>query len=74
MKGYMCPHEVATQLALLKVVKEFGNKVILKEVVLTPDTLSEYGAASGIFINGKRNLGGDEMEQAIRQAIEEELQ
>jgi len=74
MKGYMCPHEVATQLALQKVVKEFGDKVILKEVILTPDTLSEYGAASGIFINGKRNLGGDEMEQAVRQAIEEELQ
>jgi ribosomal protein S18 acetylase RimI-like enzyme len=73
INGYMCPHEVATQLVLQEVVKEFGDQVILKEVILTPETLSEYGAASGIFINGKRKLGGGEIEEAVRQAIAEEL-
>ncbi len=73
INGYMCPHEVATQLILQEVVKEFGDKVIYKEVTLTPETLSEYGAASGIFINGKRKLGGGEIEESVRQAIAEEL-
>jgi GNAT superfamily N-acetyltransferase len=74
INGYMCPHEVATQLVLQEVVMEFGDKVILKEINLAPETLSEYGAARGIFINGRRKLGGGEIEEAVRQAIAEELQ
>ena len=73
IRGFMCPQEIATQLILEDVVKEFGDQAILKEVMLSPESLLKYGTASGIFINGKQKLGGGEMEEAVRQAIAEEL-
>jgi GNAT superfamily N-acetyltransferase len=73
LSGYMCPFETATMRALREVALEFQDKVELREVQLTPESLQEYGVARGIFINGKQKLSGGEPEAAIRQAIREEL-
>jgi GNAT superfamily N-acetyltransferase len=73
LSGYACPYEISTYLILRQVVREFGHQVVLREVILSPDSLKEYGAARGIFINGRQKLFGGEPEQAIRQAILEEM-
>lgn len=73
LHGYMCPFEVSTQLLLREVVREFSRRVVLREEWLSPDTLQHYGAAGGIFINGRRSLSGAVSEHAIRQAIIDEL-
>jgi GNAT superfamily N-acetyltransferase len=73
LSGYMCPFEAASLSALKEVVQEFGERVSLQQVRLTPDSLQKYGAASGIFVNGERKLAGGEPEEAIRQAILEAL-
>ena len=73
INGYRCPFEVATHLILQQVIQEFGNQVTFQQAWLTPETLGEYGASRGIFINGRRKLYGGEPEAAIRQAIAEEL-
>lgn len=71
--GYLCPPEAATMELVREVAREFGQQVVLREVELTPETLQAYGAARGVFINGRAKLGGGETEGAIRQAIREEL-
>jgi GNAT superfamily N-acetyltransferase len=72
--GYLCPFDTSTHELLREVVQEFADKVHLREVYLTPETLHQYGMAKGIFINGKRKLGGGETELAVRQAILEALE
>ena len=74
INGYLCPYEVATQMIILQVAKEFGERVTLKQVWLTPDILKEYGSSRGIFINGRQKLTGGESEQEVRQSILEEVQ
>jgi len=73
LSGYACPYEVSTYLTLRQVVREFGQQVTLREVVLSTASLLEFGAARGIFINGRQKLFGGETEQAIRLAILEEM-
>jgi len=73
LSGYMCPLDVSTQVLLLEVVREFGDQVRLRSERLTPETLRQYGVANGLFINGRQKLTGAATEQAIRQAIVEEL-
>ncbi|MFO7623007.1 MAG: GNAT family N-acetyltransferase [Anaerolineales bacterium] len=73
LSGYACPYEISTYMILRQVVREFGHQVVLREVILSPESLHEYGAARGIFINGQQKLFGGEPEQAIRQAILEEM-
>ena len=73
LKGYLCPHEIATLLRLRDLAGEFGDRVVLREVPLTLETLREYGAAKGFFINGRPKLGGGETEEAVRRAILEEF-
>ncbi len=73
LNGYMCPYEVSTMVKLRSIVPEFGDQVILRDIWLTPDTLREFGAAKGVFINGRQKLVGGETESAIRQAIQEEF-
>jgi GNAT superfamily N-acetyltransferase len=73
ISGYMCPYEVTAELLVREVAQEFGAQVILHEVLLTPDTLREYGVAKGIFINGRQKLVGGETEDQVRQAIVEEF-
>ena len=73
LNGYMCPHEVSTMIQLRSIIPEFGDQVILRDIWLTPETLHEFGAAKGVFINGRQKLAGGETEEAIRQAIREEL-
>ena len=73
INGYLCPYEVSSQLVLRQVAMEFADRVVMKEVSLTPETLQYYGDSRGIFINGKQKLLGGESEQAVRQAILEEL-
>jgi GNAT superfamily N-acetyltransferase len=73
LSGFACPYEISTYLILRQVVREFGHQVALREVALSPESLQEYGAARGIFINGRQKLFGGEPEQAIRQAILEEM-
>jgi hypothetical protein len=73
LNGYMCPYEVSTMIKLRSIVPEFGEQVILRDVWLTPDTLQEFGAAKGVFINGHQKLVGGETECEIRLAIQEEL-
>jgi GNAT superfamily N-acetyltransferase len=73
LSGYLCPFEASTQLAIAQVAREFGDQVALRQESLSPETLARYGVASGIFINGRRKLDGAMTEEAIRQAIIEEL-
>jgi GNAT superfamily N-acetyltransferase len=73
VRGYMCPFEIATLVLLQEVSREFGDRVVVRQVELTPETLAEYGVATGIFINGRLKLGGAETEESVRQAIFEEL-
>lgn len=73
LAGYLCPFETATQLLLLEVAREFGERVVIRQEPLTPETLQRYGVAYGIFINGSPKLSGVTTEEAIRQAILEEL-
>jgi GNAT superfamily N-acetyltransferase len=71
--GYLCPFETATQVLLLDVASEFGDRVIVRQEPLSPETLHRYGVAYGIFINGHAKLTGAATEEAIRQAIIEEM-
>jgi predicted GNAT family acetyltransferase len=71
--GFACPFDYATRLSLRQVAGEFGQRAALREVHLTPETIKEFGASGGIFINGKQKLSGGEPEIAIRRAIAEEL-
>ncbi len=73
LNGYLCPYEASTLVLVRAVAQEFGDQVRIKEVWLTPETLREYGAAKGVFINGALKLTGAETEGSIRQAIAEEL-
>jgi hypothetical protein len=73
LRGFLCPYEVSTQVQVQEVAEEFGDRVVLREVWLTPETLDKYGVASGVLINGKQKLAGGEPERAIRLAIIEEL-
>lgn len=74
LSGYLCPYEVATLLLLPGVAQEFGEQVVLRQVPLTPESLHEYGAARGIFVNGQPRLAGAETEEAIRRVIIEEIE
>jgi len=73
LTGYLCPFEAATQMLLLEVAREFGSRVTLRQEPLSPESLQRYGVADGIFINGRQKLSGGVTEEAIRQAIIEEL-
>lgn len=73
INGYMCPYDISTQIILRQVAGEFGDQVVLNDVRLTPEILREFGVAKGIFINGRQSLSGAETEEAIRQAIMEEI-
>ena len=73
LSGYLCPFEASTQLLLREVAQEFGDRVVVCEESLSPETLQRYGVADGIFINGQQKLAGAASEEAIRQAILEEL-
>jgi ribosomal protein S18 acetylase RimI-like enzyme len=73
LNGYLCPFEASTQVLLMEVAREFGEQVVLRQEHLTPETLKQYGVADGIFINGRQKLVGATTEEAIRQAIIEEL-
>lgn len=74
LSGYLCPYEVATLILLPGVAREFGDQVVLRQVPLTPESLQDYGAARGIFVNGRQRLVGAETEEAIRQVIIEEIE
>ena len=73
LTGYLCPFEASTQILLFEVAREFGNRVTVRQEPLSPETLQRYGVADGIFINGRQKLSGATTEEAIRQAIIEEL-
>lgn len=73
LSGYLCPVDMSTQILFLEIAREFGDRVIVRHERLTPETLRHFGAASGIFINGHPKLTGAQNEQAIRQAIVEEM-
>jgi len=73
LSGYLCPLDVSTQMLMLEVAREFGDQVVLRQELLTPETLRRYGVANGVFINGRQKLTGAATEEAIRQAIVEEM-
>ena len=73
LSGYLCPFEMSTQVLLLDVAREFGDRVIVRQEPLTLETLQRYGVVDGIFINGRQKLTGAVTEEAVRQAILEEL-
>jgi hypothetical protein len=73
LSGYLCPYEVATLILLPGVAREFGDQVVLRQESLTPESLRDYGAARGIFVNGQSLLAGAESEEAIRRIIIEEI-
>jgi len=68
-----CPVGAAAVLYLRKVTAEFGDCVALKEVPAGAETLSRYGVADGIFINGKPQFFGPVTEAQVRAVIAEEL-
>lgn len=71
--GGFCPYEVSAGLLALQVAREFGNRVLLKDVAATVENLRAYGAAGGIWING-RQIAGAAPEDAIRRAIIDALE
>ena len=73
LRGYMCPYDTATLMLLPGVAQEFGDRVRLRQVPLTRQSLLDYGVTSGVFINGVQKLAGGESEEAIRQVIREEI-
>jgi hypothetical protein len=73
INGYQCPFDVSTHILLRQIVREFGERVSLRDIRLTPENLQTYGASRGIFINGAQKLSGGESEDEIRQAILEEF-
>jgi hypothetical protein len=56
------------------VAREFGDRVVVRQEPLTPETLERYGVAEGIFINGRQKLVGAVSEEAVRLAIVEEFE
>jgi GNAT superfamily N-acetyltransferase len=74
LTGYLCPFETSAQLLLKQVAQEFGDRVVVRQEPLSPETLQQYGVADGIFINGRRKLTGGVTEEAVRAAILEELE
>jgi hypothetical protein len=71
--GGFCPYEVSTGILALQVAREFGRRVILKQVPVTVQNMRAYGTASGVFVNGQR-VPAAAPEEAIRQAILEALE
>jgi predicted GNAT family acetyltransferase len=72
--GGFCPCETATSLAALGVAREFGERVILKEVPITVENVRAYGTASGVYVNGRPIPDDGVPEEAIRQAIRQALE
>ena len=72
-----CPHNLMSVELLKESLIEFGDKVIIKEVItndLASDVRRKYGHSYGVYINGKPNfwlLGASKDE--IRQEIENNL-
>jgi len=74
LSGYLCPYEAATLMLLPGVAQEFGDQVILRQESLTPESLRNYAAARGIFVNGRPRFTGGESEEAIRRILIEEIE
>jgi len=68
-----CPVGASRVLALRKVAAELGNRVAVKEAPADLESLSHYGVADGVFVNGKARFFGPVTEEAVRRAILEEL-
>lgn len=68
-----CPVGASALMAVRKIAAEYGDRVILKEIPASRETLAFYGVADGIFINGKAKFFGPVRECHVRKAIEEEL-
>lgn len=73
VNGYMCPFETASIVKTRVIAQEFGDKINLQEVQLTPETVREFGVARGIYINGEEKIFGGETDEQIRQIILEAL-
>ena len=68
-----CPVGASAVLAVRKVAEELGDRVTVREIPANRETITKYGVADGIFINGKAKFFGPVTENQVRQAIEEEL-
>lgn len=68
-----CPVGASAVLAIRKVAREFGDRVVIREIPASRETMARYGIADGIFINGKVKFFGPVRESDVRKAIEEEL-
>lgn len=72
--GGFCPCETATSLIALDVAREFGDRVALQEVPITAENVRAYGAARGVYVNGRAIPDDGVPEEAIRQAIREAVE
>jgi hypothetical protein len=63
-----------TALQALEVAREFGRRVMVKEIPASREALVRYGTVEGVWINGRRLSGGGLPEEAIRLAIGEALE
>ncbi|MGD8489801.1 MAG: GNAT family N-acetyltransferase [Anaerolineae bacterium] len=72
--GGLCPYETVTALQALEVAREFGRRVMVKEIPASREALVRYGTVEGVWINGRRLSGGGLPEEAIRLAIGEALE
>jgi predicted GNAT family acetyltransferase len=71
--AHFCPVGASAVLAVRKVAKQLGDRVVVKELPASKDTIARYGVVDGIFINGKAKFFGPVSENQVLQAIEEEL-
>lgn len=72
--GGFCPYEATTALLALQVAREFGGRVVVRQVPLSAENVRAYGASGGVWIAGRRVLPGGAPEEAVRQAIRQALE
>jgi N-acetylglutamate synthase-like GNAT family acetyltransferase len=71
-RNFFCPVGVSMYYLIKKVAQSFGEKVRIVEIEATPETVRKYGTKQPLF-NGKVKLYGPANEEAVRKAIQEEI-
>ncbi len=64
-----CPAGASAVLALRRVVREFGGKVVIREVPSGREAIEQYGVADGIFVNGEPRFFGPVREEQVREVL-----
>jgi len=70
--NFFCPVGAHMYHLIKKVAKTFGDKVKIVELDATPETVRRYGTTDPL-INGKIKIFGPASEEAVKKAIQEEI-